>query len=222
LIANIAGEPCARAGALWSLPVYVDGPAPLVLRGQGLEVPIPPPPESMFVMSLVVHSPERLAISDGVHVRLFADGRWEQVGDVPRNDVAFAADGTVYVSTRTDDEWRVGPLGRPPRWRVALDRDTREWGDGPPARAHGSPAMFAINGDRLLFYDRGRHAVRRVDSAGITTLAGSRSGRHDGPGADARFFDVAAIQALPGGAIDVVEYRFDELTVRRISPVLPR
>jgi hypothetical protein len=69
-----------------------------------------------------------------------------------------------------------------------------------------------------VFYDRARYAVRRVDATGISTLAGSRSGRHDGPGADARFFDVEALQVLPDGSVRALEDRSDQLTVRAISP----
>jgi sugar lactone lactonase YvrE len=83
-----------------------------------------------------------------------------------------------------------------------------EDGLGPTAR-FSDPRGLALepSGLAVLVADRGNHAIRRVDLDGlVTTLAGDgRAGDANGPAAEARFREPAALTFGPDGALLVAD-----------------
>lgn len=221
---DVAGNVVAIApdGAVWAVDMF-GGATPEVRRLDGGG-----PPRALALLgdvmpfaALAVGPERRLALGDTARVWL-VDGSdiVREVLVAPGRRIqrlAFDARGELYASyyAMPDDEHlRIGPLDGPARWTIASDTD-RAWHDGPAAR--GTPGAFAIDGDRVVFYDRVRDAVRALARDGsVVTIAGSRPGRRDGSVAEAELFDVVAIAKVGDRVLAVEEARSS--VVRAIAP----
>jgi hypothetical protein len=209
------------SGGVWSLPVFLDDGAPLVLRTGDRAIERPAPPDLRVVRGIAVMSADRFAVHDGVGLFLYEQSAWQQLetsGNV--SEIAFAHDGTLYVGTVLDKIERIGPHGAEPRWQLTWEGDRSYWGDGPRDRAFGDLRAISVDGDRLVFFDLVNQAIRRIDARGnVSTLAGSRAGHHDGTGDQARFFWVNVTRVMPDGSILAVEGNSSKhVRLRKIVP----
>ncbi|MCX5741067.1 MAG: hypothetical protein NT062_01055, partial [Proteobacteria bacterium] len=132
--------------------------------------------------------------------------------------LAFDAHGELIVGHATEDAWVAGPVGGPPRWTVHGDPldGSFTWGDGPAG--HGRPTRFTIAGDRLVFVDDARAAIRVLGPTSLSTIVGGRAGRRDGPTAEAELFEPAALGIGADGGLRIVETSATSAILRAISP----
>ncbi|MCC6997852.1 MAG: hypothetical protein IT370_24770 [Deltaproteobacteria bacterium] len=80
-----------------------------------------------------------------------------------------------------------------------------------------------VVGDRVVFFDPQRHALRSAGADGVVTLAGSIEGLRDGAAPEAQLFEVGAIAALPDGRIAVLDQdRAKRTVVLRMVQSAPR
>lgn len=132
--------------------------------------------------------------------------------------LAFDERDSLVVGWVEAGRWLAGPLDGPARWSVPLDGTADSgWADGRPGR--GSPSQFAVSGDRLVFVDRNREAIRAVDAAGIVTLAGLRGGRQDGAAETAELFNTIALGISVDGRVRFVDTTTVDAVLRTVDPV---
>lgn len=162
---------------------------------------------------LAVVDAERFAIHDRLETWIVEHGVATAHGGPSEAKLAFDEAGTLYQAANLDGVWTVAPVGGAPRWTLKVYLEKAHWGDGPLASADGWPEHFAVRGDRVVFFDRGLHAVRAIDGQRVVTLAGSLPGQHDGPGSEARFFHASALGIDAQGRIHLIGWNGQERVV---------
>jgi sugar lactone lactonase YvrE len=128
--------------------------------------------------------------------------------------MAFASDGTLYVSTDRDPQGMSGPMAGT-IWRVDVDGRTAT----PVAAKIGRPrGLAALPDGTLAVADYLHHVIQIVDprTGAVTLLAGvwDAKGSVDGPAATARFSVPYGI-AYVNGALIVADYENHKL--RRVA-----
>ncbi len=128
-----------------------------------------------------------------------------QAGFVRPFGLAFAADGTLLVTTDRDDTG-MGSLMSGTVWRVDVAAHTATV----VVRAIGRPRGIAVLPDgRVVLTDWLHHDVRLLDpsTGALTLLAGAYDlgGYADGVGVDARFSRPYGVAVLPGPTIVVAD-----------------
>jgi hypothetical protein len=214
-------------GAVWGFAQDSDRELEVIVRR--VDHPAEPPrvvslpSEPRIIVAVAAASASRFVISDRVRTwELVAANAHLVARELAKppdtfSMLAFDRDA-IQISEQSKTEWRSGP------WRIALvpkDPETllptsTEWRDGPQAR--GEPWQFAVAGDRLVFSDTHRSAIRAIGPRGVTTIAGSLEGRRDGSTADAQFLDVVAVAALADGTYAVAERGAGTVVLRIITP----
>jgi len=116
---------------------------------------------------------------------------------------------------------RVQPAPAPRLALFAGNLDGPGWVDGLAKEARFSqPGGIAFDGNGNIYVaDTGNHTIRKITPDGVvTTLAGApgQAGSADGVGADARFFEPAAVAADTAGNVYVADK--SNHTVRKVTP----
>lgn len=128
--------------------------------------------------------------------------------------VDLAPDGALIVADTSNARIR----------RVAMDGTVTTIAGTSRGTADGAPGVAQFLYPRAVAVDRAgtiyvadAHAVRRIDSTGVTTLAGrvDDAGRVDGPGITARFHQVSALTVGPDGMLYVADQW--ESLIRRVT-----
>ena len=127
--------------------------------------------------------------------------------------LAFASDGTLYVSTDNDPKGG-HTLMSGTIWRVDLDKKSAT----PIATDIGRPRGIAVLPDgRLVATDRLHHVVEIVDpgSGEVTVIAGTwdSQGMVDGAGATARFAGPYAVAVRSDGKLVVTDFDNNRLRI---------
>jgi sugar lactone lactonase YvrE len=127
--------------------------------------------------------------------------------------LAFAGDGTLYVSTDNDPKGG-HTLMSGSIWRVDIGKKSAT----PIATGIGRPRGIAVLPDgRIVAADRLHHVVEVIDpgSGAVTTIAGTwdSQGMVDGPGATARFASPYGIAVRGDGKLLVTDFDNNRLRV---------
>lgn len=139
-------------------------------------------------------------------------------------DVAAAADGTVYVADTANNVIRMIATDANRTVTTIAGDESQPGahfdGDGPAARFN-YPSGLALGPDGALYVaDQGNHAIRRVELTppyAVTTVSGGDgSGEIDGPDAVARFSSPSHLDVAPSGTIYVTDANGH--TLRKVSP----
>ena len=128
--------------------------------------------------------------------------------------MAFASDGTLYVTTDRDPKGAHGPMAGT-IWRVDVSARTAT----PVAVAIGRPRGIAVLPDgTLAASDYTHHVIQRINPAtgAVTLIAGAwdQKGLADGVGAEARFSTPYGL-AFVNGALVVADH--DNHRLRRVT-----
>ncbi len=172
-----------------------------------------------FIDGLIAFSDQRLALFDRMSATLLEGPTLapRRVALDAPDAIAFDERGELVVSHRTNGVWTAGPIADPARWTLRDDTGDERWGDGSRAGAIGGPTSFAVRGDRLVFFDGPRAALRTLSPSGTTgTLAGFRRGQRDGAATEAELFDVPAIAIVGDGSIAFVDQPLRDTLAFRI------
>jgi len=174
------------------------------------------------------HNPVNVAVApDGkIYVADFDNGKLRvmdaagntstavtQQGFVRPFGIAFAADGTMYVSTDNDTKGAHNPMSGT-IWRVDPAAKTAT----PIVENIGRPrGLFVLEDGRLVATDYENHVVELVDpgTGGVTQLAGTwgAKGFADGAGAAARFASPYGVVQRKDGSLVVNDWENQKLRV---------
>lgn len=202
-----------RAGRVWGV---FEESNQYVLRRLDAKAPerrIAMPEDPGFLSVFAIDSEDRFALSNRSELFTF-DANGGRKDPFTGGIVGLAYDDhhELLVGTSAGDAWVAKALDGTVRFTI--DADASAWGDG--ART-GTPREFDVAGDRLVYYDVRREAIRALGTGGTSTLAGSRPGRRDGPAATAELFNVQAVRILADGRVMTVEESHRDDAIRVIT-----
>jgi hypothetical protein len=150
----------------------------------------------------------------------FADGPGWSARFAGPSALAAAPDGSVFVADSRNHRIRqVSPTGRV---STAAGGGTPGgsggMSDGPAAQAlFRLPAGVAVGAGGVLFIaDTGNHRICRLKDGVVSTLAGGKEGKADGPGRAAQFRLPGALAVDPSGTLWVSDT--GNQAVRRVDP----
>lgn len=137
----------------------------------------------------------------------------------PRGLVS-TADGTLYVADSGNNTIRkISPSGEVTTLAGSVNAAGSADGTGAEARFNFPNSIALDPSGNLVVADVNNHILRRVTPAGVvTTIAGQAgsSGRVDGSGSSARFYQPTDIAVASDGTIYVADY-WNQL-IRKVSP----
>lgn len=157
--------------------------------------------------------------SPGEPAHVFVDGAREQRFSVPHHLTLDSNDNVHVASDRGATVWRFDAAGHATQEYPVPGSDRGTFAGlgagGSPFTIDEAGNLYTSNEGQATF----AQVLRIAPSGLITSLAGDRIGRHDGPGAEARFGELhGAAMACSREKAGATLYITDTTAVRRVSP----